>query len=386
MGEEGSERASGRGREGASAGDERAALEAEVRRLRDENRALSKAVRLLHRVARLVRASSERDATVYAILTGTTAGVGLGFNRAMLFEAARDGRTLHGVGGVGPRDRAEADRVWRSIREEAPELEHLYEIGLAKRDEEAPLDRRVRELSLDAGGDDPIARVFRGEALAGAGDDLGGLLHLPTAVAAPLRGEEGVLGVLYADNRFTEQAPDPVTRMVFSLVADHAGRALESARRFERLAERARTDALTGLPHHGALMKALADAVEAAKASGEPLGLVMIDLDDFKGVNDTHGHPVGDALLAAFARRIREVTRRGEEPFRYGGEEFAVLAPGAGPAAIAAVGERVRAAIAEAPFELEGLRLEVRCSVGVAALPADAREAGALVEAADAAL
>ena len=123
MGEEGSERASGRGREGASAGDERAALEAEVRRLRDENRALSKAVRLLHRVARLVRASSERDATVYAILTGTTAGVGLGFNRAMLFEAARDGRTLHGVGGVGPRDRAEADRVWRSIREEAPELE-----------------------------------------------------------------------------------------------------------------------------------------------------------------------------------------------------------------------------------------------------------------------
>jgi diguanylate cyclase (GGDEF)-like protein len=169
------------------------------------------------------------------------------------------------------------------------------------------------------------------------------------------------------------------------MVADHAGRAIENARRFEEVARAARTDALTGLGHHGALMEALGEVV--AEANGGAVGLVMLDLDDFKQVNDRHGHLAGDAVLAEVAARLRREVRVGEQAYRYGGEEFAVLLPGADRRVAVAVGERVRRAIGGAPFALRGVgRLPLTCSVGVASLPADARDGRGLVAAADAAL
>ncbi|MFO0568720.1 MAG: GGDEF domain-containing protein [Polyangiaceae bacterium] len=92
----------------------------------------------------------------------------------------------------------------------------------------------------------------------------------------------------------------------------------------------------------------------------------MIDLDDFKRVNDRHGHLAGDALLAGLGRRLRAVLRAGESPFRYGGEEFAVLLPGVSHADLAGIGERLRRAVAGAPFPVDAeRRLDVTCSVGL---------------------
>ncbi len=355
--------------------------------LERENAALRQAVDLLHRVSNLVRQSLELEPTCYALLTGVTAGVGLGFNRAMLFFADdRDRSALRGVAAVGPADRDEADRIWKSIESDAPDLDTLYQAGLRQRAERSALDRRVRALSVPIGGDTPIALALRRTALVqGEGtDDLGGLLHLPTAVAAPLRGAESVRGVLYADNCYTERPLDEAAELVLSLIADQAGRAIEHAHHYEELAMRARLDALTGLEHHGRMMEAVDTALGGEPDA--PFGLAMIDLDDFKRVNDGYGHLAGDALLCGLGERLRSVLRSGERPYRYGGEEFAVLLPGAHAGDLHAIGERLRRAVADSPFAIDAeRRLTATCSVGVAARePGDSSEA--LIDRADQAL
>jgi diguanylate cyclase (GGDEF)-like protein len=220
---------------------------------------------------------------------------------------------------------------------------------------------------------------------AGGDDDLGGLLDPATGVAAPLRGRLGVHGVLYADNRFTGTPIDEVTALVFGMVADHAARAIENARRYEDVARAAKTDALTGLGHHGALVDALTTAVLDAQHASTPLSVAMIDLDGFKAINDTHGHPLGDRLLMEVAERLRCTARQGSV-FRYGGEEFSVLLPGAGMGDALQAAERLRIAVCEHPFELgQGRTLAVTCSLGVATLVPGAG-AAELVEAADRAL
>ncbi len=370
------------------------ALGGEVERLRREVASLRSAIALLHRIGNLVGGALELEPTCYAVLTAVTAGVGLGLNRAMLFLADPKERTmLRGVAAIGPADRDEADRVWRSIEADAPDLEALYESGLHHHKHPGKLDRRVRETTVDGAGATPVALAFRRAAtVVGEGeDDLApggaGLFHAATAIAAPLRDPRGVSGVLYADNYFTGRALDPVVAQVFSMVADHAGRALANARRFEEVSGAARTDALTGLRHHGAFMTDLGREVAAAALHHRPLGLAMIDLDGFKQVNDRLGHLAGDALLAGLAARMRGVVRGGEGLYRYGGDEFAAIVPGADRAGTALVGARLRAAVSDQPFALgPEHQLHVTCSVGVASLSEDATDVTSLVDAADRAM
>ena len=245
----------------------------------------------------------------------------------------------------------------------------------------------VRSVSLPPDADNRIALAFRGLSTIRSGrqNTAGGLLDLATGIASPLRGRRGVQGVLYADNRFTGRVIDDVTAMVFQLVADHAGRAIENARSYEDVARAARTDALTGLGHHGALLGALSDAVLEARRSSEPLSVAMIDLDDFKSINDTRGHLAGDRLLAEAAQRLRQTARAGSV-FRYGGEEFTVLLPGADAVAAVTASERLRQIVSETPFDLDdGPSVHLTCSIGVATLW-DAASPDGLLQAADQAL
>lgn len=347
--------------------------------LERENAALRRGLRLLHDLANLVRDADEPEATAYAVLTGVTAGVGLGLNRAMIFvPSTADRSVLAGAAAIGPADADEADRVWRAIEAERPDLETLYEAGLRRLDAPGALDRAVRAARVDL--------RTRGEFVEGR-DDLDGLLDLRTTIAAPMRGRDGRVGVLVADNRFTGVVPDATTRLVFALVADHAGRALESARRFARVASDARTDALTGLDSRRVGLEVLDHAMSSAQAGGAPIGLLLIDLDDFKRVNDTHGHPVGDALLAAVGERLRATLRRGARAFRYGGEELGVIVPGADVLAARSLAEEIRGAIAGVRVGLPGGdALCVTCSIGAASSRDHEPEASALIRAADDAL
>ncbi len=367
--------------------DARVPTDDRVNHLLRENEALRRAVRTLHEIASLVRESLALEPTCYALLTGVTAGVGLGLNRAMLFFVDENARELVGAAAVGPDGHDEADRVWRSIEADAPDLFTLYEAGLRQRDKPCPLDQRVRTTRLSADGNTPVALALRrGRTISADGtDDAAGLLHLPTAVAAPLHSRSRIEGVLYADNRFTHRTLDGVEQLVFGLIADHAGRAIAHAKSFEKLAERARTDSLTGLGHHGTMMEAVRSALSGTDPE-RTVGLAMLDLDDFKQVNDRLGHQAGDALLAGVARRLNAQLRSHETPFRYGGEEFAVLLPNVHHDALGRIGERLRRAISERPFPVRtDLALEITCSIGLALRPVGATPSS-LIEAADAAL
>jgi diguanylate cyclase (GGDEF)-like protein len=372
----------------SDASDEIDPRDREIAALRRESDALGRAIVLLHEISNLVRAAQELEPTCYALLTGVTAGVGLGMNRAAIFlcdETA--GNTLRGMAAVGPMDREEADRVWRSIEADGPDLETLYEAGLKEHARPGRLDRMIRALAVDPRGQSPIGIALRrGRLVAGEGtDDLGGLLHLPTSLAAPLRGRTRIRGVLVADRRFTEEAPDSATKLVFDLLADHAGRAVENAEHFENLAREARTDPLTGLGSRRRFDLRLSEMVAAA-ADGAGVGLLMIDLDDFKRVNDVHGHPAGDHVLREVGRRLLGTLRAGDG-YRYGGEEIAVLLSGVSGEALSGAAERIRQTITGAPFELpNGASMKIGVSIGGAVLPGRAHDAPSLLRAADDAL
>jgi diguanylate cyclase (GGDEF)-like protein/PAS domain S-box-containing protein len=157
----------------------------------------------------------------------------------------------------------------------------------------------------------------------------------------------------------------------------------ESEERVEALAHR---DPLTGLPNRALLLDRLAQALAQAERGGHPLALLFTDLDRFKPVNDTLGHPVGDALLGQIAERLRAVLRDGDTVARLGGDEFVILLP-----RILAVRDASRVAIRaleslSAPFLVMGHELQVTASIGVSLYPKDATDAESLIKHADTAL
>jgi diguanylate cyclase (GGDEF)-like protein len=147
---------------------------------------------------------------------------------------------------------------------------------------------------------------------------------------------------------------------------------------------RAATDGLTGLPNKRAVTDALKRTFAQATMSKSPLGLLLLDLDHFKQVNDQHGHGAGDQVLAGVGAALRNALRVRDFAGRYGGEEFAVLLPDTGVAAALEIAERVRAAIAE--ITVPGTDLPVTVSVGVAGFPDHAGTLERLERLADAAL
>jgi diguanylate cyclase (GGDEF)-like protein len=144
-------------------------------------------------------------------------------------------------------------------------------------------------------------------------------------------------------------------------------------------------DILTGLPNRKNLLLSLEEALTVADREGAPVGLLLIDMDHFKEVNDTLGHQVGDSLLVQFALRLTASIRVGDQAARLGGDEFAVIVPGADEATAVSVGERIQAALG-APMDLAGVRLDIAASIGLAMYPAHADSADDLLRSADIAM
>jgi diguanylate cyclase (GGDEF)-like protein len=157
-------------------------------------------------------------------------------------------------------------------------------------------------------------------------------------------------------------------------------------RRTEAQIERmARHDALTGLPNRVLFRERLDEAVRSS-TTGEALAVLCIDLDRFKAVNDTLGHPVGDELLRAVAQRLSECVRQTDLVARLGGDEFAIIQTGAPqPAAANALADRLVRVIA-APFDVAGYQVMVGASVGAALSPHDGLDPDELLKKADLAL
>jgi two-component system cell cycle response regulator len=146
------------------------------------------------------------------------------------------------------------------------------------------------------------------------------------------------------------------------------------------------TDELTGLYNRRYFDRHLALMLEKARDQQRDMAVMLIDMDFFKSVNDTHGHNTGDAVLKEFALRLRRNIRGVDLACRFGGEEFVVLMPDTDYRQAQGVAERVRLAVAESPFDAAGLPLAVTVSVGVALNESDADTPEMLLKRADVAL
>jgi two-component system cell cycle response regulator len=149
----------------------------------------------------------------------------------------------------------------------------------------------------------------------------------------------------------------------------------------------ATVDELTGLYNRRFFLKRLGDEIDRAVRYESSLALLLLDIDHFKRVNDTHGHVVGDAVLASLAGVIRSTFRRTDVAARYGGEEFCALLPQTDRTGAEQVAERLRLAFAVQPIELQGGGwLSVTCSIGLAVLGGDGHDGQTLLKVADARL
>lgn len=222
-------------------------------------------------------------------------------------------------------------------------------------------------------------------------DDAGLVRLLPAAgnlLVVPLPGEGGTLGVVVA-----EHGRARIERRVVSAVerfADHGALALRAARLLDAQRRLATIDGLTGTGNRRAFDEALAAEVSRAMRAtehvadgdeGVQVGLLLLDIDWFKTVNDTHGHQVGDDVLRQVGATLMASARAFDTVARYGGEEFAVIVPGCDGAAALAAAERLRHRVEQAPTVVP-----VTVSVGVALAPEHADTPEVLIKAADDAL
>jgi diguanylate cyclase (GGDEF)-like protein len=207
-------------------------------------------------------------------------------------------------------------------------------------------------------------------------------------VAVPILREQTVLGVVtVVDPQDGAFGPDDVETLAG--LAVQAGVAIENARLHRAVEQQAVTDELTGLANRRQFYEVLGREFERAHRFGTPLSLVLLDIDDFKRINDTHPmkHLAGDAVLGAVAAAIAGHTRDIDLAARYGGEEFAVLLPQTDREGAVNLAERLRVAIAERLVSFGGEEgLSVTASFGVASGPLDDQTQLDLIAAADNAL
>ena len=239
-------------------------------------------------------------------------------------------------------------------------------------------------------GDGPLGEGFRfegpGALRLGAGQaSAEAHLGLHEFCVAPLRVGKHVHGVLAAAN-----ASRPLLGTDEELVASAAEQVALALERYRFLAvvqRQASIDDLTSLYNHRFLVDYLGQQVALAERLNNPLAILMLDIDHFKVLNDTHGHQAGDAALAAFAQTLLSCVRRSDLAARYGGEEFSVVMANTTAQDARIVAEKIRAAVAETPIEIRGgVSISLTVSIGGAAYPEDTETASELLALADEAL
>ena len=209
------------------------------------------------------------------------------------------------------------------------------------------------------------------------------------AQASPLRqmSEPPVnVGVMTVARR--GEAFRPAEREAFLYLAAKVSSSIQNIARHELVSEQAVTDELTGLSNNRRFRELISKEADRAERFGHELSLIMLDIDDFKQINDTYGHLQGDKVLRMVGRVLHLESRGVDEPARYGGEEFAVALPETGLEGALDLAERVRVRIEseQVPRAGSASPVKVTASLGAASLPGSANDAEALIAAADAAL
>src|SRR4051794_29396587 len=311
--------------------------------------------RALLGLAQALAAGSTRDDVAQRLVDAVPAVVDCDRALAFLWSESDQALICRAVGDGG----AEVDEQTRALRIQASDTPTLATLLAAPKPE---------PLFFGADSADP----YIGEIMRRTG--------ARALIVVPIVAHErfhGVLNVSVVDREERLQPTPALLGRLAGIVAQ-AATALDNARLIEDISHQARHDNLTGLLGHRAFHEALQDLFLEGP---DCFTLASIDIDDFKLINDVHGHPVGDRALREVAEALRTSVRDHDAVFRVGGEEFAVVFPGLSAQDALPVAERLRAAVGSTPFELP-----LRVSVGLASWPHDAADGEGLLQRADAAL
>ncbi len=211
------------------------------------------------------------------------------------------------------------------------------------------------------------------------------LRGLESLVVLPLLSGDEAIGTFMLAARGKGQFGKDVREML-GIIANQVAVALQNGMMYAQMEKMATTDGLTGLTNHRTFQDKLGELLDRADRHGRPAAILLCDVDHFKKVNDTYGHPVGDEVLRQVARVLRDSVRKVDIPARYGGEEFAVVLEATSLEGAMNLADRIRTDVGALILDSDKGKFQVTMSVGVASFPGDARDRATLIERADNAL
>ena len=356
---------------------------------------------ILYEISNAMRTTLKLDEVLYIILTGVTAHIGLGFNRALLFLVNEKDSLIEGKMGIGPESHEEASQMWTRIEQEQMDLDdlisgyrvsnHVQQSGFHHQVQSIrvhlPQDKNESLLALVAMEGMPI-HLTPETVQNYANTTIIQLLKSEELVLVPLKAKDKVNGIIVADNFITHK---PITKdaiRMLTMLANQAGLAIENSQLYEKTVIRAHSDSLTDLWNHGYFQYLLQNELEKSRGNVNPLSLVALDIDNFKIYNDTLGHQAGDQILKELAAVLRNHSRKMDFVCRYGGEEFMVILPQTDKNEAFLIAERLRLDIEKHHFAQEEIlpNKKLTVSIGIASYPEDGSLPAEIVSLADKAL
>ena len=346
-------------------------------------------LKALYEFSNALRVTLDLDHILHIILTCVTAHTGLGFNRAIVFLVDQKHRVLEPKLAIGPDSPEHAQEVWSYINSNREDLDDLIQkernyanvkncrlfqkiknisiplIPTEKSHQENSLVKaffegtaiHVRQDNIQQYSEDPLLRI----------------LNTHEAVIVPLKTKDRVNGIIVADNPYLQRNITQQDIQLLSMLANQAGLAIENSELYELMKSQVHTDSVTGLWNHGFFQAQLKKELSAAVENKAPLSLVMMDIDNFKKLNDTYGHQFGDYILKETAQILRNSFRDGDFVCRYGGEEFTVILTETSKQQAFTITERIREEINQHVFSspFQPVNINISVSIGIANFPED---------------
>ena len=276
--------------------------------------------------------AADLDHALYIMLLGITSGYGASFHRAALFTFDAATGTFFGKIAVGPSSEEEAHRIWEAIELEDKTLEQAIDDYPAGIDTLFQAFVRTCELSAGQHDDDEISAALRSHSpllfptIPRANVGLARLLAPATQfVIAAIRPRDETLGLIVADNAYGDRAISREQTNLFSGFVDPLSLVWQTRSLLRKVDALARNDALTGVFNRRELESRLGEEQSRCVRSGRPISVAVLDLDQFKTINDTRGHEAGDAVLRTVGALLQRTLRPHDVACRYGGDEFVLV-------------------------------------------------------------
>ncbi|MFA5089537.1 MAG: diguanylate cyclase [Candidatus Omnitrophota bacterium] len=372
----------------------------ELNKLKQELERTRTELAILYEISNAMRTTLKLDEILYIILTGVTAHIGLGFNRAILLLLSEKDGLIEGRMGIGPDTGEEANRVWNQIEQEKMDLDDLINAYKVSRNAlESKFNQQVRRLKIPLhlqNKDFLATTVLDGMPIhlnketieKYSHDPILQMLNTEELVAVPLKAKDKVNGLILADNFITKKTINKDDIRMLIMLANQAGLAIENSQLYEKTVIRTHTDPLTDLWNHGYFQYLLQIELEKAKAIRLPLSLILLDIDDFKVYNDTLGHQSGDKILHELSMLMKNQSRKMDFVCRYGGEELSIILPQSDKNESYVIAERLRQDIERHNFFQEEIlpNKKLTVSIGISTYPVDGESPSALISSADKAL